>query len=72
MAQGKITLNDDYFFSLTSLNSDYTSLNPLTCNPLMGARELAACRIVFMLANYILGYIRYPTAFCDDWQRVPL
>ena len=27
----------------------------------MGARELAACRIVFMLANYILGYIRYPT-----------
>jgi anaerobic magnesium-protoporphyrin IX monomethyl ester cyclase len=61
MTQGKITLNDDYFFSLTSLNSDYTSLNPLTCNPLMGARELAACRIVFMLANYIVGYIRYPT-----------
>src|SRR5216684_3340874 len=61
LAQGKITLDDDYFFSLTSLNSDYTSLNPNTCNPTMGARELAIYRIGFMLANYIVGYLCYPS-----------
>jgi anaerobic magnesium-protoporphyrin IX monomethyl ester cyclase len=61
LAQGTITLGDDYFFSLTSLNSDYTSLNPNTCNPIMGARELAIYRIGFMLANYLVGYLRYPS-----------
>jgi radical SAM superfamily enzyme YgiQ (UPF0313 family) len=61
LAREKIALNDDYFFSLTSLNSDYTSLNPLTCNPTMGARELAVYRIGFMLANYLVGYLRYPS-----------
>jgi anaerobic magnesium-protoporphyrin IX monomethyl ester cyclase len=57
----KIVLDDDYFFSLTSLNSDYTSLNPITCNPTMGSRELAVYRIGFMLANYLVGYLRYPS-----------
>lgn len=61
LAQGKVTLDDDYFFSLTSLNSDYTSLNPNTCNPVMGPRELACYRIGFTLTNYLLGYLRYPT-----------
>jgi radical SAM superfamily enzyme YgiQ (UPF0313 family) len=61
LAQDRIALNDDYFFSLTSLNSDYTSLNPITCNPTMGARELAVYRIGFMLANYLVGYLRYPS-----------
>ena len=61
LVQKKIALNDDYFFSLTSLNSDYTSLNPITCNPTMGARELAVYRIGFMLANYLVGYLRYPS-----------
>jgi len=61
LAREKIALNDDYFFSLTSLNSDYTSLNPITCNPTMGARELAVYRIGFMLANYLVGYLRYPS-----------
>ncbi len=61
LAQKKIALGDDYFFSLTSLNSDYTSLNPNTCNPTMGARELALYRIGFMLANYLVGYLRYPS-----------
>jgi anaerobic magnesium-protoporphyrin IX monomethyl ester cyclase len=61
LAEGKVTLGDDYFFSLTSLNSDYTSLNPNTCNPTMGARELAIYRLGFMLSNYIVGYLRYPS-----------
>jgi len=61
LAEGKITLGDDYFFSLTSLNSDYTALNPNTCNPMVGARELALYRIGFMLANYLVGYLRFPS-----------
>jgi hypothetical protein len=57
---GLVSLNDEYFLSLTSLNSDYTSLNPLTVNPIMGPRELAAYRLGFMLLNYIVGYIMRP------------
>ena len=72
LEHNKITLNDDYFFSLTSLNSDYTSLNPLTCNPVMGARELAFCRISFMLANYAVGYFRYPTRILRTVSNVLL
>ena len=57
---GKVSLSDEYFLSLTSLNSDYTSLNPLTVNPVMGPRELAAYRLGFMLLNYIVGYVLRP------------
>jgi radical SAM superfamily enzyme YgiQ (UPF0313 family) len=61
VAQGRISLSDDYFLALTSLNSDYSSTNPLTVNPHMGARELAFYRLGFMLTNYIVGYLRYPS-----------
>jgi hypothetical protein len=47
--------------SLTSLNSDYTSLNPMTCNEQMGKVELALYRICFMLLNYGVGYLRFPS-----------
>jgi len=57
---GKVELNDAYFLKLTSLNSDYTSINPLTVNSAMGPRELGLYRIAFMLANYALGYLLYP------------
>lgn len=56
----RICISDEYFLALTSLNSDYSSTNPLTCNDFMGPRELAFYRITFMLLNYIVGYIRYP------------
>jgi radical SAM superfamily enzyme YgiQ (UPF0313 family) len=59
-AQGKITLTDGYFLALTSLNSDYSRLNPLTFNPAMGPRELAVYRIAFMLLNYAISYAFYP------------
>jgi anaerobic magnesium-protoporphyrin IX monomethyl ester cyclase len=59
--QDKITLCDDYFMSLTSLNSDYTSFFPITANTNIGVRELAAYRLGFMLLNYLIGYIRYPS-----------
>jgi radical SAM superfamily enzyme YgiQ (UPF0313 family) len=69
VAQEKISINDKYFLSLTSLNSDYTTLKPLTCNPSMGAAELAFYRIAFMLVNYAIGYIVFPgrvwRTFCN-------
>jgi radical SAM superfamily enzyme YgiQ (UPF0313 family) len=64
---GRIKLSDQYFLSLSSLNSDYTSINPLTVNDRMSARELAAYRIGFMLMNYIVGYLRYPSRI---WRTI--
>jgi anaerobic magnesium-protoporphyrin IX monomethyl ester cyclase len=58
---GRVRLSDEYFLSLSSLNSDYTSINPLTANDNIGPRELALHRIGFMLMNYIVGYLRYPS-----------
>ena len=67
LAQEHIKLGDAYFLSLSSLNSDYTSINPLTMNDNMGPRELALYRIGFMLTNYIVGYLRYPSRI---WRTV--
>jgi anaerobic magnesium-protoporphyrin IX monomethyl ester cyclase len=70
MEAGKIALGDSYFMALTSLNSDYTSSNPLTCNPHMGPRELAFYRISFMLLNYAVGYLRYPSRIVRTLRNV--
>ena len=67
---GKLRLEDAYFLSLTSLNSDYTSLNPITCNEHMGRLELALYRIGFMLTNYALGYVRYPSRIVRTFRNV--
>jgi len=67
VAQGKVTLSDDYFLALTSLNSDYTVFNPLTCNEHLGSRELAVYRICFMLANYAIGYVLFPSRI---WRTI--
>ena len=67
LARHRIELSDKYFLALTSLNSDYTSINPLTMNDTMGARELALYRIGFMLTNYIVGYLRYPSRI---WRTI--
>lgn len=58
---GKVHLSDEYFLNLTSLNSDYTKLNPMTVNDAMGARELALYRVLFMMMNYAIGYLIYPS-----------
>jgi radical SAM superfamily enzyme YgiQ (UPF0313 family) len=63
----KLTLSDRYFLTLSSLNSDYTSINPLSMNDHVGPRELALYRIGFMLTNYVIGYLRYPTRI---WRTV--
>ncbi len=67
LAQERVSLSDEYFLALTSLNSDYTSVNPLTVNNFMGPRELAFYRITFMLMNYIIGYLRYPSRI---WRTI--
>ncbi len=67
---GHVTLGDDYFLQLTSLNADYTSLNPLTVNPVMGARELAFYRLSFMLLNYTIGYLRHPSRIVRTMRNI--
>jgi anaerobic magnesium-protoporphyrin IX monomethyl ester cyclase len=69
-ARGKMALDDGYFLALTSLNSDYTSFSPMTCNDTMGARELAIYRIGFMLLNYIVGYVRFPSRIWRTLRNV--
>jgi radical SAM superfamily enzyme YgiQ (UPF0313 family) len=59
-SRGQVALNDRYFLQLASLNSDYSSINPLTVNEFMGAKELAFYRLCFMLLNYAIGYVIYP------------
>jgi anaerobic magnesium-protoporphyrin IX monomethyl ester cyclase len=68
--QKKFALSDEFFLALTSLNSDYTSANPLTCNPYMGPRELATYRLGFMLFNYIVGYVAYPSRIIRTLRNV--
>jgi len=58
--KGTVSLSDQYFLALTSLNSDYSNFNPLTVNDYVGPRELAFYRIFFMLTNYAIGYLFYP------------
>lgn len=58
--QNKININDRYFLSLTSLNSDFAHTNPMTMNEVMGPTELAIYRLGAMLANYGFGYLLHP------------
>ncbi|MBI2340378.1 MAG: B12-binding domain-containing radical SAM protein, partial [Deltaproteobacteria bacterium] len=59
-SEKKITLNDDYFYSLTSLNGDYTNFSPVTFCKNIGSRELAFYRIFSLASNYFLGYLFFP------------
>lgn len=56
----KIRLNDKYFFSLTSLNSDYLSWNVVSFNPNLDPKILGLIRTTTILVNYALGYVLYP------------
>jgi anaerobic magnesium-protoporphyrin IX monomethyl ester cyclase len=60
LSRERVQLNDSYFLALTSLNSEYTSLNPMTVSDHLGPRELGFYRITFMLSNYIVGYLSRP------------
>lgn len=69
---GRVELSDSYFLALTSLNSDYTRTNPLTFNDSMGPSMLAMCRIGFMLTNYALGYLIFPSRIWRTIRNVAL
>jgi anaerobic magnesium-protoporphyrin IX monomethyl ester cyclase len=68
-AAGRIVLNDGYFLALTSLNSDFFRLNPLTFNDAMGPRELAVYRILLLLVCYFLSYALYPARILRTWRN---
>lgn len=61
LAAGKVSLDDAYFFGLTALNSKFNTLKPKTYNDAVPAVELAIYRSVFMLSNYLLGYLLFPS-----------
>ncbi len=63
----KILVTDKYLLGLTSLNSDFTQMNVLTVNPNLGTKELAFYRILFMLVNYAIGYLCYPSRI---WRTI--
>jgi len=60
IANNEIEINDDYFLTLTSLNSSYLSNKVISCNKLMPPTILGVLRTFSMLLNYLIGYILYP------------
>ncbi len=61
LARGQVTLDDDYFLSLVSLNGKFSNLRPSGVSARHVSNiELACLRLAFMLANYALGYLLYP------------
>ena len=59
-ADGVIPLDDNYFLSLSKLNSEYLSLSPTTVISGISSKELAAYRIITLLAGYTIGYLSRP------------
>jgi radical SAM superfamily enzyme YgiQ (UPF0313 family) len=57
LANNMLSLDDAYFMNL---NSRWTA-NQLRVNPVLSPRELAIYRLIFMLLNYAVGYLRYPS-----------
>jgi len=68
-ARGKINLTDQYFLALTSLNSDFLKLNPLTFNEKMGAMELAVYRLMLLMGCYGLSYLCYPSRIFRTYRN---
>jgi hypothetical protein len=60
-AQGRVRPDDGYFFGLTSLNAKFNTLTPKTYNDHVPAIELAVYRTAFMMANYVVGYLCFPS-----------
>ena len=58
---GKLRVNDEYFFQLTSLNSAYLSWNVISSNPNINWRVLGLVRTFFIIANYLISYLFYPS-----------
>jgi anaerobic magnesium-protoporphyrin IX monomethyl ester cyclase len=65
-ARGVLQMDDKYFMGL---NSRWTA-NQLRVNPNVTPRELAFYRLGFMLLNYIVGYLRYPSRIVRTFLNV--
>jgi anaerobic magnesium-protoporphyrin IX monomethyl ester cyclase len=63
LARGVVSLDDGYFMSLSSR----WIKNQIAVNPRVGPRELAFYRLGFMLVNYSIGYLRYPSRI---WRTI--
>jgi anaerobic magnesium-protoporphyrin IX monomethyl ester cyclase len=70
LQEGRIRLDDRYFFGLTSMYTDLTKTDPITFNAEMSARELALWRAAFMVSAYLIGYIRYPSRIVRTIRNV--
>jgi radical SAM superfamily enzyme YgiQ (UPF0313 family) len=68
--KGKIALNDNYFFSLTSLNGTYLSTKVVSYNLKMNAGLLGICRFIFNLANYAIGYSLRPNRMLRTFRNL--
>ena len=68
--KGEIALNDDYFFSLTSLNGTYLSTKVVSYNLKTNARLLGICRLIFNLANYAIGYSLRPNRILRTFRNL--
>ena len=61
LAAKKLAFSDEYFFSLTSLNSNFISTKTaISYSPDISARKLGIVRAFFILMNYALSYLVYP------------
>jgi radical SAM superfamily enzyme YgiQ (UPF0313 family) len=69
-AAGRVTLDDRYFLSLNAINTDYTSMNPMTVNESVSVRRLALYRLFAMMSNYLIGYLVYPTRIWRTLRNV--
>jgi anaerobic magnesium-protoporphyrin IX monomethyl ester cyclase len=57
--KSEIKIDDDYFFSLTSLNSAYFS-KATSFNPRLPANKLQSLRVLMVFINYSMSYLVYP------------
>ncbi|MDP6426300.1 MAG: radical SAM protein [Dehalococcoidia bacterium] len=61
IASKKLDINDDYFFSLTSLNGSYLTVRKVVCySPTINSTILGFVRAYFILLNYVISYLFYP------------
>jgi len=70
LESGRVTLGDDYFWGLTSLYSDFTKTDLMTFNAEMTPKQLARWRLAFMLTNYLVGYLAYPSRILRSIRNV--
>ena len=58
----QLKLNDDYFFSLTSLNGSYTNSSKIiSTTPNLNSKLLGIVRTCFIFLNYGIGYLFFPS-----------